>query len=125
LAAVIVGLLLPKELSAGSVGMVQNIRNPVKLARLVMERTDHVLIVSGGALNLAKALGSKIEYLKPNIESMGMYDHIYKDMKKIWKKNEKLVTSTDYAVGAVAIYRDGNVASAVPTLLLNLRSILL
>jgi beta-aspartyl-peptidase (threonine type) len=105
-----------KELSAGSVGMVQNIRNPVKLARLVMEHTDHVLIVSDGALNLANAFGSKIEYLKPNIESMKMYDHIYKDMKKIWKKNQKLVTTTDYGtVGAVAIDRDGNVASAVST----------
>lgn len=43
-----------------------------------------------------------------------MYDKVYKNMKKVWKKNQKLLTTTDYGtVGAVAIDREGNVASAV------------
>jgi beta-aspartyl-peptidase (threonine type) len=107
-----------KETSAGSVGMVQNLRNPVKLARLVMERTDHVMIVSDGATKLAKTFGSKIEYLKPSPESNRMYYNIHKDMEKVWKKNQKLLSTTtpDYGtVGAVAIDREGNVASAVST----------
>lgn len=107
-----------KEISAGSVGMVQNLRNPVKLARLVMERTDHVMIVSDGATKLAKTFGSKIEYLKPSPESNRMYYNIHKDMEKVWKKNQKLLSTTtpDYGtVGAVAIDREGNVASAVST----------
>jgi beta-aspartyl-peptidase (threonine type) len=107
-----------KEISAGSVGMVQNLRNPVKLARLVMERTDHVMVVSDGAMELAKTFGSKIEYLKPSSESNRMYYNIYKDMKKLWKKNQKLLSTTTPAygtVGAVAIDREGNVASAVST----------
>lgn len=57
-----------KEISAGSSGMVQNLKNPVKLARLIMERTDHVMIVSDRAIKLAKTFGSKIEYLKPSID---------------------------------------------------------
>jgi beta-aspartyl-peptidase (threonine type) len=48
-----------KDLAAGSIGMVQNVANPVRLARLVMERTDHVMLVSDGALELAKLLGIK------------------------------------------------------------------
>jgi beta-aspartyl-peptidase (threonine type) len=88
-----------REISAGSIGMVKDLRNPVKLARLVMERTDHVMIVSDGAMKLGKTFGSKIEYLKPGLESNKVYDKIYKNMKK----------------GAVAVDREGNVASAVST----------
>lgn len=42
---------------AGAVASIQNIKNPSKVARLVMERTDHVLIVGAGALRFARAHG--------------------------------------------------------------------
>jgi len=42
---------------AGAVAALRNIKNPSKIARLVMERTDHVLIVGEGALKFAKAHG--------------------------------------------------------------------
>jgi len=45
--------------SAGAVAALRNIRNPSKVARLVMERTDHVLLVGEGALKFAKAHGFK------------------------------------------------------------------
>ena len=47
--------------NAGAVAAIRNIKNPSKVARLVMERTDHVLIVGDGALNFAKAHGFKEE----------------------------------------------------------------
>jgi N4-(beta-N-acetylglucosaminyl)-L-asparaginase len=47
----------------GCVASLQNIRNPSKVARLVMERTDHVLIVGAGALRFAKAHGFAEENL--------------------------------------------------------------
>jgi len=47
----------------GGVAALQNIRNPAKVARLVMERTDHVLLVGAGALRFAKAHGFKEENL--------------------------------------------------------------
>jgi N4-(beta-N-acetylglucosaminyl)-L-asparaginase len=49
--------------NAGAVAAIRNIRNPSKLARLVMERTDHVLIVGEGALRFAKRHGFKEENL--------------------------------------------------------------
>ncbi|HTO95123.1 MAG TPA: N(4)-(beta-N-acetylglucosaminyl)-L-asparaginase [Bacteroidota bacterium] len=42
---------------AGAVACLRNIKNPSKVARLVMERTDHVLLVGEGALRFAKAHG--------------------------------------------------------------------
>jgi N4-(beta-N-acetylglucosaminyl)-L-asparaginase len=49
--------------SAGAVASLRNIKNPSKVARLVMERTDHVLLVGEGALRFAKAHGFKEEDL--------------------------------------------------------------
>jgi N4-(beta-N-acetylglucosaminyl)-L-asparaginase len=48
---------------AGSVASVRNIKNPAKLAKLVMEQTDHVMLVGPGALEFAKAWGFKEENL--------------------------------------------------------------
>ena len=47
----------------GAVASLRNIKNPSKVARLVMERTDHVLLVGDGALRFAKAHGFKEENL--------------------------------------------------------------
>lgn len=48
---------------AGSVASLRNIRNPSKLAKLVMEQTDHVMLVGDGALEFAKTWGFKEENL--------------------------------------------------------------
>jgi len=48
---------------AGAVAALRNIKNPSKVARLVMERTDHVLLAGQGALRFAKAHGFKEENL--------------------------------------------------------------
>jgi len=47
----------------GAVAALRNIKNPSKVARAVMERSDHVLIVGEGALKFAKAQGFKEENL--------------------------------------------------------------
>jgi len=49
--------------NAGAVGALRNIKNPSKVARLVMERTDHVLLVGEGALRFAHDHGFKDENL--------------------------------------------------------------
>ena len=49
--------------NAGGVAALRNIRNPSKVARLVMERTDHVLLVGKGALSFARRHGFKEENL--------------------------------------------------------------
>jgi len=43
--------------AAGAVAALRNIRNPSRVARLVMERTDHALLAGEGALRFAKAHG--------------------------------------------------------------------
>lgn len=45
------------HLKAGSVAAVRNILHPVSLARMVMERTDHVLLVGEGANLFASEMG--------------------------------------------------------------------
>ncbi|MEZ4415906.1 MAG: N(4)-(beta-N-acetylglucosaminyl)-L-asparaginase [Gemmatimonadota bacterium] len=46
-----------KTYSAGSVASIENIKTPSSVARLVMERTDHVMLVGPGALAFAKSFG--------------------------------------------------------------------
>lgn len=49
--------------SAGAVASLEGIKTPSSVARLVMEKTDHVLLVGPGALNFAKSYGFKEEDL--------------------------------------------------------------
>jgi len=48
---------------AGAVAALQGIKTPSKVAKLVMERTKHLLLVGAGALEFAKAYGFKEEDL--------------------------------------------------------------
>ncbi|HSE98179.1 MAG TPA: N(4)-(beta-N-acetylglucosaminyl)-L-asparaginase [Blastocatellia bacterium] len=48
---------------AGAVASLRHIKNPSKVAKLVMERTDHLLLVGEGALRFALAHGFKREDL--------------------------------------------------------------
>jgi len=48
---------------AGAVAALQGVKTPSKVARLVMERTDHVLLVGVGAQRFARMHGFKIEDL--------------------------------------------------------------
>jgi len=41
----------------GSVASIRNVKTPSKVAKLVMEQTDHVMLVGDGALKFAKAMG--------------------------------------------------------------------
>lgn len=49
--------------NAGAVACLEGVKNPSKVAKLVMERTDHVLLVGKGAQDFARAHGFKIEDL--------------------------------------------------------------
>jgi N4-(beta-N-acetylglucosaminyl)-L-asparaginase len=48
---------------AGSVASIRNIKTPSNVAKLVMEQTDHVMLVGDGALKFAKAVGFHEENL--------------------------------------------------------------
>ena len=50
-----------KTLRAGAIAFVKNVKNPVKLARLVMQRTPHVLLAGKGADEFAKEMNVEME----------------------------------------------------------------
>jgi len=52
-----------KTYSAGAVACLENIMHPSSVAKLVMQRTDHVLLVGAGALEFARAWGFPEENL--------------------------------------------------------------
>lgn len=115
-----------KDLSAGSVGMVKNIKNPVRVARLVMQYTDHVMLVSKGVTEFGKLLDLEIQPGRPRLQSLLKYNMYKKNKNKIiqkeWPKNSRLPLTSSYSldnhygtVGAVAIDKVGNTASAVST----------
>ena len=55
-----------KTYSAGSVASLENIMNPSSVARLVMERTDHVMLIGRGALDFARSFGfEEVDLLTP------------------------------------------------------------
>src|SRR5207244_12637354 len=49
-----------KTLKAGAVGSVQHVKNPINLARLVMEKSPHVMLDCAGAETFAKANGIEL-----------------------------------------------------------------
>ncbi len=70
---------------AGAVAALRNIRNPSKVARMVMERTDHVLLVGEGALRFARAHGFQEENLLTD------------DARRIWLQwKESMSTQDDW-----------------------------
>jgi len=46
-----------KHLKAGAVASVKNVRNPIKLARMVMDGTEHILLAGAGANQFALEMG--------------------------------------------------------------------
>ncbi len=102
-----------KDLTAGAVAGVQGVRNPVQLARMIMEKSEHVLLSGKGAADFAKQLNLKFE----NDEYF--FDQFrYDQLLEIRQTDKFQLDHTEKkfgTVGAVALDRDGNVAAATST----------
>ncbi|XP_008061215.1 isoaspartyl peptidase/L-asparaginase isoform X2 [Carlito syrichta] len=102
-----------KDLSAGAVSAVRCIANPIKLARLVMEKTPHCFLTDQGAAKFAAAMGI------PEVPGERLVTE--KNKKRLEKeKLEKGAQKSDCqknlgTVGAVALDCKGNVAYATST----------
>jgi beta-aspartyl-peptidase (threonine type) len=97
-----------RDLSAGAVGGVTDIKNPIKAARLVMEKTPHVLLIGEGASYFAREQGLEIV---PN-------SYFSTERSKIELERalaEKKTGSPIGTVGCVALDREGNIAAATST----------
>ena len=96
---------------AGSVSYLQHIKHPISVARLVMEKTPHVMLSGKGALKFALDNGFKKEKLLTP-ESKAEW--------KIWKKgkrefkNEVNIENHD-TIGMLAIDEDGRISGACTT----------
>lgn len=109
-------------LKAGAVAFVRNVKNPIKLARLVMERTEHVLLAAEGAnqfaseMNVEHALDEYFftehrwqQLLSAREEGVIQLDHTGDRNSQI--ANRKSLGT----VGAVACDSEGYLAAATST----------
>lgn len=105
-----------KSRKAGAVSLVTGIRNPVSLARDVMEKSYHVFLAGEGAMRFAQELGYNIEppgYFYDEVryrQWQGIKDSDDFQLDHSVKKDGKFGT-----VGAVACDAHGNVAAATST----------
>ena len=111
------GIMEGVSLNAGAVAAVQNIRNPITLARKVMEESEHVLLVGMGATRFAREHG---------VTTCGKDDLITAREIERWRKTQgkRRFSLRDVfrrrgihgdTVGAVALDNAGNIASGTST----------
>lgn len=96
-------LMNGETLAAGSVAVVKTVKNPISLARLVMEKSPHVLLVGEGAEAFARAQG--VPVIAP-----GSLVTEHQRQRWLEKKGAKHGT-----IGAVAVDLRGQIAAATST----------
>jgi beta-aspartyl-peptidase (threonine type) len=112
-----------RTLNAGATSLLKDIRNPVHLARLIMENTDHVFVADDGAEKLANLY--HLERRNPMTELRLRYwyeltqkfkDHEMESLPKLEKllKAHPNLFPTD-TVGAVAFDKKGDTGAATST----------
>ncbi len=112
-----------KTLEAGAVSLITGIKNPVSLARDVMEKSEHVFLAGEGAMQFAKTNNYTLEnpdyfydelrhqqWLDIKDTDNFQLDHAATSTKLSNQKDSKFGT-----VGAVACDKNGNIAAATST----------
>jgi beta-aspartyl-peptidase (threonine type) len=105
-----------QSLKAGAVSLITGVKNPISLARDVMEKSHHVFLAGEGAMQFAKIYGHEIlgpEYFYDEVryqQWQGIKDSDGFQLDHSVKKDGKFGT-----VGAVACDQYGNVAAATST----------
>ena len=104
------------SLNAGAVSLISGIKNPVSLARDVMEKSEHVFLAGAGAMQFAKQLNYKME------DASYFYDEFrhtqwleIKDTDSFQLDHATKKDSKFGTVGAVACDQNGNIAAATST----------
>ncbi len=104
-----------KNLDYGAVAAVQNLMHPVSLARKVMERTEHCLLVGSGAQDFAKSID--FPELAPEAllteRELAFFQQIKNDPN--FKTHDPFKNNPMDTVGAVAMDQWGNIAAATST----------
>lgn len=100
-----------KTLMAGAVAGVKHVKNPINLARLVMEKSPHVMMIGDGAEEFGKE------------NNIIMVDTSYFITKERWEQYKKALKHLEEknkiekhgTVGAVALDKNGNLAAGTST----------
>ncbi len=105
-----------KNLEAGAVSLISGIKNPISLARDVMEKSEHVFLAGEGAMQFAKENDYQLEnpeYFYDELRHqqwLNIKDTDNFQLDHSAKKDSKFGT-----VGAVACDKSGNIAAATST----------
>jgi beta-aspartyl-peptidase (threonine type) len=102
-------------LQVGAVAALQNVLHPVSVARRVMEKTEHCLLVAEGALRFAKSMG--FEELAPEELLTARELKFFEEIKNQegFKTHHPFLNAPSDTVGAVALDCFGNLAAATST----------
>lgn len=115
-----------KTLRAGSVAGLKHIKNPISLARLVMEKSKHVMMVGDGAEAFAKEQGMELVpqsyfYTEARWQALQREKAAEEEKSRAPKDKKQERGHADPVdheygtVGAVALDRDGNLAAGTST----------
>lgn len=109
-----------RDLSAGAVAAVENIANPVQLARLVMTESEHVMLISEGAMRFADHEGMErvpedYFYTPDRIEQLRQARLKHKIMLDHDDSEEDTEDQKYGTIGAIARDQHGNLAAATST----------
>ncbi len=102
--------IMDENHNIGSVAFLEHIKNPISVARAVLEKTPHVMLVGEGALNFAISQGFKKENLLTSDSE--------KEWKEWLKKSEyipKVNIENHDTIGMVALDAKGNLSGACTT----------
>jgi beta-aspartyl-peptidase (threonine type) len=95
-----------RTLRAGAVGAVRNVRNPVRVARRIMEQGRYVLLVGAGAERFAASVG---------IPACSSEELITERQLQRWWRERRVDLEALGTVGALALDQDGHFAAATST----------
>lgn len=93
------------RLGYGAVAGIQRVANPVSVARLVMERTPHSIVVGAGAERFARSMGVPVCPMEELVG--GSSTHLLRPEDRVFRGHD--------TVGAVALDANGLLVAAVST----------
>ncbi len=102
-----------RDLSAGAVAAVSNVKNPISLARLVMEESPHILLVGAGAEAFADELGV-VQVPQEYFHTQFRYEAWQRALERRREREGRPEKDMD-TVGAVVRDVYGNLAAATST----------
>ncbi|MBS0567713.1 MAG: isoaspartyl peptidase/L-asparaginase [Proteobacteria bacterium] len=102
-------------LRAGAVANVHRIKNPIELARAVMEKSEHVMLIDDGAEKFAQSIGMQLvdpKYFYTEARWKALQEAIAEEKAKTVEPGK---TPHHGTVGAVALDSKGNLAAGTST----------